>query len=277
MVLGITAQALPAHAIETAAAEYLAVRVAAVRGLPGNPYRAELRTHGKLLGFLVGKTSSPMMNRICGEARSAPDALADLVSWFEGRQCVPAVSLIVRKGRTAPVETIGSLHFRRLNGWTHLHLAAPVAELTVRQSTLEVEEVTADTIDSFAAIHAEAFRTEAERQPINRASFAGLIGNEHAKGFLVRLDGKPAAGAIVYFASNGVAYLGTSATRRAARGRGCHSALIGHRIMAARQHGSRFVAATAMPKSQSRRNLERLGLVASHLQALYRPQPGQQA
>jgi GNAT superfamily N-acetyltransferase len=157
-----------------------------------------------------------------------------------------------------------------MNGWTHLQFAAVIEAVSLPQSTLEVEEVTPSTINSFTAIHATAFHTPAERQAANHSAFAALVADPRAKGYLVRMEGKLVAGAIVYFASNGVAYLGTAATQRDARGLGCHSALIGCRIAAARRHGCKFVAATATPNSQSRRNLERLGFVASHLQALYR-------
>lgn len=49
----------------------------------------------------------------------------------------------------------------------------------------------------------------------------------------------------MYLASNGVAYLGTAATRKNARGLGYHGALISHRIEQAKKHGSLVNAATA--------------------------------
>jgi GNAT superfamily N-acetyltransferase len=256
--------------IEAAADEYITARVSVLQALEGNPYQAEVRAQPPLQGLLVASTSSPMMNRICGDVRSSADALMALLPWFAARRCVAAVSLTVSAGKPAAMQRIGMVDLRRWNGWTHTQLAAPIAGLPPTRSPLEVEEVLDETVDFFANIHAKAFHTPAERQASNRASFSGLIADPRAKGFLVRIDGKPVAGAIVYFASNGFAYLGTAATLREARGRGCHSALIGCRIAAARRHGSKFVAATATPNSQSRRNLERLGFVASHLQALYR-------
>jgi GNAT superfamily N-acetyltransferase len=267
---------LAASGIAAAAAEeYMAARVAVLAALSGNPYGAELHAIGQLRAFLVRSTSSPMMNQIRGDCRGSPEALSALVAWFAQRRSVPAVSLIFQTGKPPNSVMIGGQGLRRLNGWTHVVLAAPVSELSVQPSPLTVEELTADSVEAFTRIHADAFHTAPERKASNHASFAGLIAGEHAKGFLVRIDGKPAAGGIVYFASNGVAYLGTAATRRDARGQGCHSALILCRIAAARERGCQFVAATATPNSQSRRNLERFGMAASHTQALYSPQPSQ--
>jgi GNAT superfamily N-acetyltransferase len=258
------------RAIETAAAGYLGARVAALLALKGNPYRAATRAVGPLQGFLVQATPSPMVNRICGDPTEAPDAFTKLLEWFAAHQCTAAIPIVVPNRRPAATIMSGRHELKRLNGWTHLLFAAAIGTPKLPSPAVDVEEVTTETIEAFAAIHAEAFKTPPSGQPVNRASFTGLFEGDSAQGFIARVDGKPAAAAIVYFAKNGVAYLATAATRRDARGRGCHAALISRRIEAARAHGSQFVAATALPNSQSRRNLERLGLTVSHMQTLYR-------
>jgi GNAT superfamily N-acetyltransferase len=214
-----------------------------------------------------------MVNRIVGDPREAPDALTELLEWFAAHQSQPAISLIVHNRKPSPTEVVGQHELRRLNGWTHLQFTSSIDSPSIPPPAVEVEEVTVDSVEAFAAIHAEAFNTPPAGQLVNRASFGGLLSGNSAKGFIAHVDRKPVAGAIVYFAKNGVAYLATAATRREARGRGCHSALISSRITAAREHGSLFLAATATPNSQSRRNLERFGLRASHMQTLYRPAP----
>jgi GNAT superfamily N-acetyltransferase len=261
------------RAIETASAEYLRARVAALLTLKGNPYRAAIREHGPLQGFLVRATPSPMVNRICGDPTEAPGAFSKLVEWFAAHECSPAVPWIVGNRRPIATVTIGDHALRRLNGWTQLLLASPIDISRPLSIGADVEEVTPETIDAFGAIHAEAFHTPPAGRPVNRASFAGILAGDSAKGFIIRIAGEPVAGAIVYFADNGVACLGTAATRRDARGRGFHGALIAARIAAAREHGSQYVAATALANSQSRRNLERFGLTVSHTQTLYRVTP----
>ncbi len=258
--------------LEAAEAEYLTARVGALSKLSGNPYGTKLKSLRSLHAFLVQSAQGPMMNRICGDCRGSPEAVSELVAWFPDRRCVPAIPLAFQTGRLPPFEQIGVQSLRRLNGWTHAQLTAPISALSVRRSDLKVEDLAAGGVDVFASIHAEAFRTTPERQAVNQACLSQLVSGKQVRGFLVRIDGEPVAGALVYFAANGIAYLGTAATRRKARGRGCHSALIASRIAAAREHGSHFIAATATPNSQSRRNLERLGLATSHVQALYMPQ-----
>src|SRR5450830_1931730 len=94
------------------------------------------------------------------------------------------------------------------------------------------------------------------------------MSNERLKIYVLKADGNVVAGALMYLACNGIAYLGTAATRKNARGLGCHGALISHRIEQAKKHGSLVIAATALPSSQSRRNLQRTRLATSHAQAL---------
>lgn len=64
--------------------------------------------------------------------------------------------------------------------------------------------------------------------------------------------------------------IGKGATRKDARALGYHGALISHRMEQAKKHGSFVIVASALPSSQSRRNLQRMGLATSHVQALYR-------
>ena len=256
-------------AIEQAEAEYLSARVCALEHLSGNPYGAHTRKVGQLRGFLVEATPSPMLNRICGDPTLAPVDFIALLDWFAQYRRRPAIPWILPQGNTKDVRGFGRHKFSKIRGWTHAQLYVRPPRRNVKTTFIEVVDVTADEIELFADIHADAFRTPEATRPANRSSFRQLLSTNRAKGFLARMEGKPAGIGLVYFASNGVAYMGTAATVRAKRGQGIHSAIIARRIAAARAHGSEFVAATAIAHSQSRRNLERSGLSVSHLQTLF--------
>lgn len=146
----------------------------------------------------------------------------------------------------------------------------PIENAVLNPQSFDIEEATSDSLPEFAAVHASSFHTKPEHRQLSQASFAGLMSNDRLKIYVLRADGQVVAGALMYLASNSVAYLGTAATRKNARGLGYHGALISHRIEQAKKHGSLVIAATALAGSQSRRNLQRTGLAASHAQALYR-------
>ena len=102
---------------------------------------------------------------------------------------------------------------------------------TSRILLLEDEQAIADTL--IYALHSEGFNTPAAARPINQAAFSGLLNDGRGHLYLLRDRGVAVAGAALFIADNGVAYLGTAFTTRAARGQGHHRALIGHRVQQA--------------------------------------------
>ena len=77
--------------------------------------------------------------------------------------------------------------------------------------------------------------------------------------YLAYIDDKPVALGRLQI-HNGIAQLNGGGTLDAYRHRGCQTALIFHRISAAKQHGCDIVTSLVGPGSQSDRNLQRCGL-----------------
>ncbi|WP_434677084.1 GNAT family N-acetyltransferase [Pseudomonas sp. R1-18] len=257
-----------AHKIEGAESEYLRSRVESLAKVSGNPYGARVFFNADFPCFQVNASPSPMFNRIYGDIASDPLAVLKLLNESAQR---PTVTPLI--GKTSTLEQcafVGEARLERLRGWVHLQLACAIEKVVLSRHSFEIEEVTSKTLALFAEVHAGGFHTKPEHRLLNQASFAGQMHNGRLKIYVLKAEGAVVAGASMYLASNGIAYLGTAATRRDARGHGYHGALISHRIEQAKKHGCHWVAATALPSSQSRRNLGRAGLTASHAQALYR-------
>ncbi|WP_372238704.1 GNAT family N-acetyltransferase [Pseudomonas sp. 91RF] len=125
---------------------------------------------------------------------------------------------------------MGGTRLERLRGWTHLQLACAIEKVVLSRHSFEIEEVTSKTLALFAEVHAGGFHTKPEHRLLNQASFAGLVPDGRLKIYVLKAGGMVVAGASMYLASNGVAYLGTAVTRKDARGHGYHRALIFHRI-----------------------------------------------
>lgn len=257
-----------AHAIEAAESEYLCSRVESLSRVSGNPFGACVFFNGAFPCFQVKATPSPMFNRIYGDSTGNPLSLLSLLK--ESAEYSTVTPLIGKASTLEQFAFVGEERFERLRGWTHLQLACPIEDAVLTPKLFNIEEATSDSLPEFAAVHASGFHTKPEHRQLSQACFAGLMSNERLKIYVLKADGQVVAGALMYLATNGVAYLGTAATRKNARGLGYHGALISHRIEQAKKHGSLVIAATALPSSQSRRNLQRIGLAASHAQALYR-------
>ncbi|MBT2297674.1 GNAT family N-acetyltransferase [Pseudomonas fluorescens] len=256
------------HAIEAAESEYLCSRVEGLSRVSGNPFGARVFFNEAFPCFQVKASPSPMLNRIYGDSIGSPQPLLSLL---KGSAEYSTVTPLIGKASTLEqCAFAGEERLERLRGWTHLQLACSIEDAVLKQRSFEIEEATSHTLPEFAAVHASGFHTKPEHLQLSQALFAGLMSNERLKIYVLKAGGQVVAGALMYLASNGVAYLGTAATRKNARGLGYHGALICHRIEQAKKHGSLVVAATALPSSQSRRNLQRTGLATSHAQALYR-------
>ncbi|MCE4057528.1 GNAT family N-acetyltransferase [Pseudomonas sp. Au-Pse12] len=260
-----------ALALEYAETQYLRARVQGLASLPGNPYRASLQGEPGCGAFVVGGNPSPMMNRVHGDWAQQARCLVELLQTCA--TYAPAIALIAESAKVASTLELEGQPLQRLKGWTHGQLFAAVGELAPPPSTLDIEPVTASTLEGFCALHGESFKTPAAARPVNQAAFGGLLNEGRGHLYLLREQGVAVAGAALFIADNGVAYLGTAFTTRAARGQGYHRALIAHRLQQAAALGARSVAATALVNSQSRRNLEHCGLRLSHLQTLYRAVP----
>ncbi|MBU6957071.1 GNAT family N-acetyltransferase [Pseudomonas sp. CVAP len=257
-----------AHAIEAAESEYLYSRVESLSRVSGNPFGARVFFNEAFPCFQVKASPSPMFNRIYGDSTGRPQSLLSLLK--ESAEYSTVTPLIGNASTLEQYAFAGEGRLERLRGWTHLQLVCSIEDVVLNHHSFEIEEATSHTLPEFAVVHASGFHTKLEHRQLSKASFAGLMSNERLKIYVLKADGQVVAGALMYLASNGVAYLGTAATQKNARGLGYHGALISHRIEQAKKHGSLVIAATALPSSQSRRNLQRTGLATSHAQALYR-------
>lgn len=254
--------------IEAAEREYLCSRVKNLSLISGNPYGARVFFNEEFSCFQVKANPSPMLNRIYGHNTEDLQTILNLLR--QSAEYSTVTPLVGKSSTLVQNIHMGDGCLERLRGWTHLQLSCGVKDVILNQHSFEIEEVTPQTLPEFADIHAGGFHTKPDQRALSQASFLAPVPNDRMKIYALRAGGKMVAGAVMYFASNGVAYLGTAATRKDARGFGYHAALISHRIEQAKNYGCSLIAATALASSQSRRNLQRAGLAESHIQALYR-------
>lgn len=95
--------------------------------------------------------------------------------------------------------------------------------------------------------------------PHEAEGIATLVGGDGVRCYLARIDGEPAAAAILAV-DDGFAYLANASALRPFRNRGCHAALLATRLRDAADAGCEEVIALADVASTSHRNMERAGL-----------------
>ena len=124
----------------------------------------------------------------------------------------------------------------------------------------------AAALDQFLATHAAGWSIA--DVPGFKANVRGWLGQPGWSLYLARLDGKPAATAILYVADK-VGYCADAATDPAFRGRGLQSALLHRRIADASAAGVDFICSGADFLSRSHRNMERAGMRVLFVRGLW--------
>lgn len=144
----------------------------------------------------------------------------------------------------------------------------PSSELTSPPRHITIERVTADNLEDYLTTMADGFEMPVEWRGAaveeSRRRFPG-----DAQRFLARVGGEPAAVATLRV-REGVASLGGGATTPRHRNKGCHLALVRHRLDVAYLLGCALVIGGANYGSGSFRNQVRAGLRLAYVESGWR-------
>ena len=255
-------------------------RIGGVAALPGNPLEVETRTWDGLNATVVRR---PILyygyyNAIRGVHEAEPGAPAEALAWCRREGASPRLT-------TSPVladeSTLAALSEQgmRVIGFMSLLYGPPSP--TAPASSIEVYEVSPGSRGAFEELWLGDAALEV--RPNLRTLCAGEFASWRVyaafdRGALPEGNGIPAAGAGVpaaygcLYVSGGVGVLASGFTRPSSRGRGLQSALIARRTADAASAGCDIVVSTAVPGSQSERNLRRAGLSLGYTQSIWGPQ-----
>ncbi len=235
---------------------------AAVAALPGNPGGITVARFGEVWATRCDLPGAPAWMNLLGPVSAADlDALPGMLEWYgELRPIVevtpqPDNDKLARELAHRGAAATGQLDILRCAVAESPAACAGAAAAGV----VEVSVVQPDDAMLFARTlfsgHVDQFHDhEAE-------GLASLVGGENMLCYLARVDGEPAAAAILTV-GDGFAYLANASTLPAFRRRGCHNALLAARLRDAALARPRCetVIALAEVGSTSHRNMERNGL-----------------
>jgi GNAT superfamily N-acetyltransferase len=144
-----------------------------------------------------------------------------------------------------------------------------LVEKTSSNEQLRISEVQRNEVDLFLDLYQDAFGlprlNSKERDTVlswlNRAKSNLYLCIAH-------MDDIPAGVGVLYM-ENGVGLLADAATLPEFRGRGCHTAMIHHRIMQAEKHNCDLLTSFVEFGSTSHLNLERAGLRVAYTKSMW--------
>ena len=249
-----------AERLEAPIEEFAVARVRALADLPDNPLELRIeRFGGAVAQAALAIPDLDFVNRIEG-LRAADSERLDAILSFYGAvgarpwlEVTPGLELALPAGAAL-------LGFQTVL-YGHATVAAP--ELPVRE---------ADDPGATARLILEAFGAPSEVLGAHGAALADATARTGGRVYVVELDGRPVAGAILTV-RDGAGYLALAGTLPDFRGRGCHRALLAARVAAAAESGCELIVATAEFGSVSQRNMEAAGLRIAYTKPVLRLTP----
>ncbi len=239
---------------------YWAKRVEALRGLPGNPYDAEVRGCGNAMALMAAGAQNFDLNRIGNLSPADGACLDELLSWYSahGAQC--RIDL-------TPANNHPDLHEKLLeHGFSPAHARSvlyghPGALCSEPAEHLVVRRVRPEEGPRLTQVYLDGFEVpqDSPARAYLSASILPIIEHPAIHWLFALVDGQVAAMAVLSIHES-TAYLAGAATLPAFRNHGCQKALLRERIRLAAAAGCYLVFSVAAPASISQQNMERVGL-----------------
>jgi GNAT superfamily N-acetyltransferase len=235
-------------------------------GANPDPSAPEVRRFGDTIASKGGQ-GAPADNVFCFGSRDL-GRLDEILEFYAVDGLEPSFYLVPMTFTPDVAEALSRKGFAQRNFEQAILYGAPRATTAALPAGMTIERVSSATCAEFARATADGFEWPPEWRD---AAVAGLIQSfhENAWHFLARFDGV-AAGVASLVIRDGVARLNDSAVVPDQRRRGCHLALIQHRLNVARELGCSLVLGAANFGSGSFRNQQRAGLQLAYIESEWR-------
>jgi hypothetical protein len=265
MPLLVPSQALVERVVATEAA-YTLSRLQVLERLPGNPVGVAYRQlHAGGMALMARHLPVPSFNSVVGLRAGEEHEIEPLVAWYRDNGAKPRFEMVPGLTDEKLRRELCRRGFFQSGFHTSL-TCGPDASLP-EASPVPIEVVrTPEVLEAFLDAHAAGWKIP---DPEGfKTNVRGWLGQPGWTLYLARIDGKPAATAILYVRDR-AAYCADAATPAALRGRGLQTALLARRIADARKAGVDFVCSGADYLSTSHRNMERVGMRVLFVRALW--------
>jgi ribosomal protein S18 acetylase RimI-like enzyme len=246
---------------------YTLSRMAVLERIPGNPVGIALRhLEGGAVALMARHLPVPNFNSVVGLRGGHEQHIEALVAWYRAEGVEARFETVPGYYDPALGRELARLGYYQSGFHTSLvcepDLTVPATLTGVAVERVESPAVLEEFLDAYIA----------GRSITDGAGFKANVrpwlGEPGWQLYLVRCDGRPAAAAVLYLHDK-VGYCADAATDPAYRGHGLQTALLHRRIADAHAAGVDFVCSGAEFLSQSRRNMERVGMRVQFVRALW--------
>jgi GNAT superfamily N-acetyltransferase len=237
--------------------------------LDGNPVGIAHRRIGHGWALMARHLPVPSFNAVIGLQAGDAGEIEALLQWYRDNDVTPQVEVVPGREDAALVRELARLGYHH-SGF-HASMIARPADAAAPDSAIDVVRVTDETafedfLDAYVAGREIPDGADFKR------NVRPWLGEPGWSLFLGRVDGRPAAAAVLYL-RDGFGYLADATTDPALRGCGLHSALLAHRLRHAAEQGAAYVSSGATFLSGSHRNMARAGMTLQFVRAIWTALP----
>lgn len=259
-----------AQRIEQNDNDYSLSRLEGMQQARGNPLRVEIKRYGNVKAFLIEKWPNFWYgNKVLGLEPSSEIYLDEIVALFARHNLSFRFEIMPGNLKSSLASHLHKLGFAQMSFNTAMYGLPSLTVKSPPSEKVKVREVQPNEIDTFLDMYQDGFElprlNEVEKEAVlswlNRAKSSLYLCIAH-------IDDLPAGVGVLYM-ENGIGLLADAATLPDFRGKGCHTAMIHHRIAQAEKQNCDLLTSFVEFGSTSHLNLERAELRVAYTKSTW--------
>ena len=259
-----------AQRIEQNDIDYTLSRLEEMQQAEGNPLRIEINRYGNAIAFLIeGWPDFWYGNKVLGLEPSSEADLDEVIDLFARHNLSFRFEIMPGNLNSALASQLHKLGFCQMSFNTAVYGQPSLATGGTSHKHVKVREVQMNDMDHFLDLYQDGFglpRLQGKERE------AVLLWLQRAKSNLylciAHVEDVPAGVGILYV-KDGIGLLADATTLPEFRGKGCHTAMIHHRIAQAEKSNCDLLTSFVEFGSTSHLNLERAGLRVAYTKSMW--------
>jgi GNAT superfamily N-acetyltransferase len=259
-----------AQRIEQNDIDYSLSRLEGMQQAQGNPLRIEINRYGNVNAFLIEAWPDFWYgNKVLGLEPSSEIYLEEIIDLFAKHSLSFRFEIMPGNLSSSLASRLHKLRFCQMGFNTAVYGVPSLAAKASSNEQLRVREVQPNEIDLFLDLYQDGFGLPRLHEK-ERDAVLSWLSRARSSLYLciAHLDDLPAGVGVLYM-ENGVGLLADAATLPEFRGRGCHTAMIYHRITQAEKQDCDLLTSFVEFGSTSHLNLERVGLRVAYTKSMW--------
>jgi hypothetical protein len=237
---------------------YTVSRMKVLESIPGNPVGIQFRPIGaSAIALMARHFPNPHFNKVVGLGARQEGEIEPLIGWYRENRVKARFEILPRTDDVDLARELVRLGFYPSE--FHTSLIRDADPEVLAESSIDVERVTSEeAMEEFIDAYIAGWKIPADHDGFKRNVRPWRVQPGWSL-FLARVEGKPAATAILYV-EDGAGYLADASCDPVYRRRGLHAALLQRRIRESSAAGVGLICSSAALLSGSHRNMERAGM-----------------